>query len=161
MKKTLKGIMIRQANMKDIDILVGQRHKMFEAIRPRNWKSHKVADAAYRKWIYEMTRKKRFAGFLAVADTGEVVGGGCVWIREILPRPESRMKLKEPYLMSMYTEPSYRGKGIATGIVKEATKWSKQRGYKEMTLHASKYGRPVYSTIGWKRTWEMRIELTD
>jgi GNAT superfamily N-acetyltransferase len=65
----------------------------------------------------------------------------------------------EPYLLSMYTEPSYRGKGLASMIVKESKKWARKRGYTWMTLHASKAGRKVYTKLGWKRTWEMEVDL--
>jgi len=59
----------------------------------------------------------------------------------------------------MYTEPKFRGRGLATRIVNEAMRWSKRNGHAVMTLHASKQGRSVYSRLRWERTWEMRVRL--
>jgi GNAT superfamily N-acetyltransferase len=151
-------VKIRRATLKDLDILVEHRHEMFEDNGHRKPSQHVRADAAYRKWMIEKTRKKCFVGFLAVRDD-RVVGSGCVWLREMQPSPGSDRRLKLPYLMSMYTSPKYRGKGIATSIVKEAMAWSKRKGFVTMSLHASKFGRSVYRKIGWERTWEMRVSL--
>ncbi|MGA2875176.1 MAG: GNAT family N-acetyltransferase [Nitrososphaerales archaeon] len=160
MNGSIKGMTIRRASLNDLDTLVDQRHRMFEDIQHRSSKMHKVADAAYRKWVIEMTKKRRFVGFLAVKEDGEPVAGGCVWLRESQPSPGSIGSLMRPYLLSMYTKPKFRGRGIATLIVKEGMRWSKRRGYTSITLHASKFGRSVYSNVGWKRTWEMRADLT-
>jgi GNAT superfamily N-acetyltransferase len=152
-------IRIRRASLKDLGVLVEQRRKMFEDIRHRSPMMHEKADRTYRKWVTDMSRRKRFQGFLAMNSNGEPIAGGCVWIRDAQPHPGADQRLKVPYLLSMYTEPGYRGKGIATLIVKKAMLWSRRRGYKLMTLHASRMGRPVYSKLGWERTWEMRVNL--
>jgi GNAT superfamily N-acetyltransferase len=62
--------------------------------------------------------------------------------------------------MSFYTEPAFRGKGLATQIVKEAMKWGSERGYPWMMLHATAAGRGVYEKLGWERTSEMRYKIT-
>ena len=160
MKGNCEAITIRHATLKDLDILVDQRHKMFEDIQHRSSKLHKAADTSYRRWIVNMTKKRRFVGFLAVKEDGEPVAGGCLWLRETQPSPGSMGTLMRPYLLSMYTKPKFRGRGIATLIVKEGMRWSKRRGYTSITLHASRFGRSVYSNVGWKRTWEMRADLT-
>ena len=159
--RKLAEIKIRRARLADLETLVVQRRKMFEDILHRSSSQNRIADVKYRKWVVEMIKKRRFIGFLAVCVEGEPVAGGCVWIREMHPSPWSEGKLRAPYLMSMYTRPLYRGRGIASSIVKEAMIWSKKKGYRTMILHASKSGRPVYSRLGWKRTWEMRVDLSE
>jgi predicted acetyltransferase len=62
--------------------------------------------------------------------------------------------------MSFYTEPAYRGQGLATLIVKETMNWSRDKGYPWMTLHASAAGRGVYEKLGWEATTEMRYTVT-
>ncbi len=151
---------IRLVTSGDLDTLVDQRHRMFEDIRHRKPSEHRISDTKYRKWASEMIRKKRLVGFLAIGENGEAIGGGCVWERDTQPSPGSEPMLKSPYLMSMYTKPKHRGKGIASAIVREAMAWCKKNGYRTMLLHASEDGRPVYSKLGWKRTWEMRVDLT-
>ncbi len=75
------------------------------------------------------------------------------------PHPERR-KRKQPYLMSMFTEPSVRGKGVASEIVRAAVEWSRANGYTYVMLHASEMGRGVYERLGFERlVWLMRLKL--
>jgi GNAT superfamily N-acetyltransferase len=152
--------MIRWATLDDLDILVYQRHRMFEDIKHRNATEHKFSDEKYRKWAASKLKNKSLIGFLAEGKNGDILGGGCLWLRDSQPSPSRDLRLKSPYLMSMYTRPRHRGKGIATAIVRASMDWCRKRGYRSMLLHASEAGRPVYSKLGWKRTWEMRVDLT-
>lgn len=65
----------------------------------------------------------------------------------------------QPYLLSMYTEPSFRKKGAAFMVVEEAIRWCRKKRYERLMLHASEMGRGVYRSLGFKRTWEMRLNL--
>ncbi len=44
-------------------------------------------------------------------------------------------------------------------VVKEAIEWCRKKKYERLMLHASEMGRRVYSQLGFKRTWEMRLDL--
>ena len=44
-------------------------------------------------------------------------------------------------------------------VVKEAIKWCRKNKYERLMLHASEMGRRVYSQLGFKRIWEMRLDL--
>ncbi len=152
-----RKIKIRRASTRDIDILIDQRRRMFEDLHHWSDSEHEIGDRTYRRWALDLMRRKLFAGFIAFLE-GSPVAGGCVWLREIQPRP-GLLVGRSPYLLSMYTKPEYRGLGLATRIVREAMKWSKSQGYGAMSLHASKLGRRVYKKIGWRRTWEMSVRL--
>jgi GNAT superfamily N-acetyltransferase len=65
----------------------------------------------------------------------------------------------QPYLLSMYTEPRYRGLGVASGVVEKALEWCRSNGFHQLRLHASKMGRKVYLKHGFERTWEMRRRI--
>ena len=151
---------VRRATLRDLDALVRQRRGMWEAIGDHTPEEHDRADAVYRRWARQRLKSGRLVGFLVETRSRHVVAGGCVWLRENQPRPgwEDRTM---PYLLSMYTEPEYRGKGLATRIVREAVRWARANGFRRMTLHASDEGRNVYARLGWQRTWEMRYRLTD
>lgn len=156
-KKHFPRITIRQATGKDIDVLVAQRHAMYDAFDKYSKAEHKIGDISYRKWTLDLMKKKLFTGFIAFHGK-EPVGGGCIWLRENQPRPGVPAR-RLPYLLSMYTKPEYRGQGIASRIVRRAVRWSNEQGFALMSLHASKMGRPVYRRLRWERTWEMRKKL--
>src|SRR2546425_11843466 len=94
------------------------------------------------------------------SDDGRIAAGGCLWLQPVQPRPQ-RSSMVQPYLLSMYTEPDFRKKGAASLVVEEAIKWCMKRRYERLMLHASQMGRGVYSRLGFKRTWEMRLNLED
>jgi GNAT superfamily N-acetyltransferase len=75
------------------------------------------------------------------------------------PRPVLLGRGEVPYILSMYTEPEFRRRGVASRLVREMVRWSKARGYGRVLLHASRYGRPVYERLGFEPSSEMRREL--
>jgi len=149
---------VKVATAEDIDVLVRQRHMMFEDMRPRTLDEHKIGDRAYRKWALQKMRKGLMRCYLVTDGKGKIVGGGGIWLREVQPSPGHPSRLV-PYLMSMYTDPGFRRRGVATLVIREAEKWARDSGYPEMSLHASRQGRKVYPKLGWKRGWEMYRDL--
>ena len=119
---------------------------------------HRVADDFYRVWAREMMKQRFYHGYIVKTRGRKVAASGCVWLRQVQPS-RSRPASLVPYLMSIYTTPKCRRKGLASMIVKESMAWAKKRGYRRMTLHASPVGRKVYSRLGWKRTSEMEVLL--
>jgi len=89
---------------------------------------------------------------------GQAVASGCVWVQPIQPRPRWG-ECCQPYLLSMYTEPSFGGRGPGKRIAGAATDWARREGHPRFTLHASAMGRPLYEALGWERTWEMKLDL--
>jgi len=116
------------------------------------------ADTVYERWVKSEIRSGKFVAWVVEASDPGVVGGGCLWLRPVQPRPNVAQPV-EPYLLSMFTEPGFRKKGVASQILKAAIKWSRNRGYGRILLHASEKGRGLYRKHGFKRTWEMRLEL--
>ena len=149
---------IRRAGYRDIQTLVKQRHAMFAEMHSQSKRDLDVHDRAFPGWARREMLAGRFACFLVESASVEVVGGGSVWLREVQPHAGFKGG-KEPYLMSMYTDPEHRGNGVATMVVNRAITWAKERGYGAMSLHASKMGRPLYKKLGWKATSEMELNL--
>ncbi len=148
---------IRRATVRDLPALRRHRDGMFRDMGIHDEAALADADRAYAKWARARFRSGRFFAWLAIAPVGRVAAGGAVWLRDQQPGPRQRSPL--PYLLSMYTEPEFRGNGLATRIVEAATAWAKKRGYPRMLLHASKMGRGVYAKLGWARTQEMAVTL--
>lgn len=117
-----------------------------------------AADRVYRRWARQRLRTGKLVGWVAETADGRIVSGGCVWLRENQPRPGWNDGVV-PYLLSMYTEPEFRGRGLATRVVREAVRWAKAQGYARMTLHASHIGRNVYERLDFRPTTEMRLRL--
>ena len=150
---------VRPATLGDIPVLARQRHSMFVDMHTPSRKDLAVHDAAFPSWARREMRAGRLHCFLVEDRSGSVLGGGALWLREVQPYPGFGGGMV-PYLMSMYTEPGSRRKGLASLIVKQSMEWARSQGYARMTLHASEVGREVYWKLGWERSWEMRADLS-
>lgn len=133
---------------------------MWVAIRPELSEQAQEMAVLTRDWVKRMLSENRLIGFIAKAESMQVAGSGCIWLREEQPRFVGS-KLQAPYLMSVYTEESFRRKGVASLIVNAAVDWSKTNGYNTISLHGSEAGIPMYERFGFKPTTEMRLNLSD
>jgi len=131
---------------------------MWLEIHPEQEKEVRATEKRTRRWIADQLSKGSLIGLVVRTAKGEVVGSGCIWLREEQPRPTS-MRLVVPYLMSMYTEKRFRRQGVASLIVNSALKWCRKKNYDRIVLHASKEGRSVYEGIGFEPSNEMRFRF--
>ena len=63
------------------------------------------------------------------------------------------------YLLNFYVEPQMRRQGLARQLLALATAEAKARGIRVATLHASKFGKPVYEQNGFRMSNEMMLRL--
>jgi GNAT superfamily N-acetyltransferase len=101
-----------------------------------------------------------YVGWLAVGDHGKVIAGAGVHIKPQLPRMShdgTRVEVMPvPLVVNVYTERDCRGQGIARALMRAAMKWASTVGSDRVVLHASDAGRPLYVSLGFKPTNEMR-----
>ncbi len=103
-KKPMKpAFTVRKATVKDLPTLVRQRRAMWRDLGAREQGELDRADKVYARWARSRMKSGTLMGW--VAETGgKVLGGGCVWLQPVQPRPGYNLMI-QPYLLSMYTEP--------------------------------------------------------
>ncbi len=146
----------RRTTVADVGILTDHRHRMWTAIGGRTEAAITEHDRRYRTWATSRLRSGELIGVIAEASDGTPVGSGLAWFRPDQPYPQVTT-LATPYILSMYTLPEWRGRGIASGVVRRLVADCRARGSSSVALHASRQGRPVYRRFGFDRTWEMRF----
>ncbi len=117
-------------------------------------------DVVYARWLRREMAARTLLAFVVEDPQGRVAGSGCLWLMPSQPRPGSLGRGEIPYILSMYTEPRFRRRGVASALVRAMVAWSRRRGYARVLLHASRFGRPVYARLGFEPSSEMRLELT-
>jgi GNAT superfamily N-acetyltransferase len=107
-------------------------------------------------WLYDQS----YIGWLAVDDGGAVLAGAGVHIKPQLPRIShdgARVVVDPmPLVVNVYTQPEWRGQGIARALMNVLMEWAAERGADRLVLHASDAGRPLYLSLGFEATNEMR-----
>jgi len=132
---------------------------MWEAIGGYSREELRAADGPYRRWLRSEIRRRRYFGYVAEVD-GAVAGSGGLWLAPAQPRPGRFAATHLPYILSMFTEPAHRGRGVATALVREMLRRVDRRGYRSrVALHASRFGRPVYARLGFRDGREMILDL--
>jgi GNAT superfamily N-acetyltransferase len=151
-------VRVRSATLTDLPMLAHQRRQMFLAMGERDEVLLRRADRAYVRWFRQQLRERRIHALVAELRSGSIVAGGVVWLQDRQPRPGFDGG-PVPYLMSMFTAPEHRGRGIATAVLEAAIAWCREQGFGTLSLHASPDGRSLYQRRGFRRTQEYRLRL--
>jgi ribosomal protein S18 acetylase RimI-like enzyme len=139
---------IRRATPDDIEVLVELRDAMLrEAADGGQLGDIREALGNTRDYFEEKLPTGEYVCFLAEVE-GQVVGvGGMVLFRKpALPRSPLGL---EVYILNMLTLAEFRGKGIASAIMRELLESAREAGAGLVALKATDAGRRVYEKFGF------------
>jgi GNAT superfamily N-acetyltransferase len=107
-----------------------------------------------------LLRAGGYVGWLAIDTSGPVIAGAGADIKPQLPRisHDGTRVVTSPFplVVNVYTEPPWRGKGIARALMRKVMDWAQVQGSDRVVLHASDAGRRLYQSLGFVQTNEMR-----
>ena len=152
---------LRAATVADVPTLAYQRRAMFEALGQLSGSAADKLEATVRHYLAEAMPAGVFVAWLAddvSAERPVAVAGGGMQLRELVPRPGYGKGEREGLILSMWTEPAHRRRGLASRVLEAILAWSATNGLRRLTLHASDAGRPLYARYGFTPTNEMRLE---
>ncbi len=149
------GFVLRRATLADTDLLVRHRLAMFREMGDRPEPAIVRHGCAYLARMVPRVASGEMVAWVAEGTDGRSLGSGAVWFQPTHPRPGID-DLRVPYVLSVYTTPRARGRGVATAVVRRAIALAKRLGYARVTLHASAMGRGVYERVGFHPTTELR-----
>ncbi len=122
--------------------------------------------AASQTAIERLLARERYIGWLASpADEPErIVSGVGVHLRTVQPFPKThgdgRVTItagKQALVVNVYTEPEFRRRGVARLLMRAMMDWTGEQAIDSLVLHAAPDGRPLYESLGFKPTNEMRF----
>jgi GNAT superfamily N-acetyltransferase len=149
---------VRPATPADLDIVLHHRRRMFEDM---GFTDPRAMEAMFRSSTPLLSTglaNGRYRGWLVEAGPEGVVAGGGVIVLDfqshpIDPRPQ------RAWVVNMFTEPAHRHRGLARRLMDVMIDWCRADGMKILYLHASDFGRPLYASLGFEPTNEMRLVL--
>jgi GNAT superfamily N-acetyltransferase len=101
-----------------------------------------------------------YVGWFALDGGDQVIAGAGTHIKPQLPRiahDGTRVATwPVPLVVNVYTDPPWRHRGIAKALMETLIEWARAGGYDRVVLHATEAGRPLYTSLGFKPTNEMR-----
>lgn len=149
---------VRRATLDDVPTIVYQRHAMFAEMGDGTPDSLDRMDASFAPWLVEKMTAGEYLGWFALDEAGQPVAGAGLWVQPWPVGPVDQTG-QRAYLMNVYTEPRCRGRGLARRLVQLTLDWSREHGLKTAMLNASDAGRPIYETLGFRQSSEMRLSL--
>ncbi len=156
----LKGMMedyhIRVAEAHDTHVIAGQRAAMFRDMGILSPEEHELLVDAGERWIAGLLADRRYAGWL-VEHGSVVVAGSGILIREWMPVPQCCRVGKWAHIANVYTDPKHRRRGLARRLMTTMLDWCASERFDHVTLAASSEGRPLYESLGFAPTSEMKL----
>ncbi len=146
--------LLREATLADLEILIHHRRAMWRDMGQPAPVLDAVEPAA-RAYFTEALPSGGYHGWLAEADR-KVVGGAGVVV-SAWPGTAGFALPKRAMILNMFVEPEYRRRGIARALMQTVIDWCKAEGFPSVGLHASDEGRPLYESLGFQPTNEMRL----
>lgn len=144
----------RRATVEDAELITRHRVAMFaDAGSAPDAVLAKMA-RHFEPWVRRMIADDKYAGWITSDGERAVASAGLLvldWAPHFLD-PECE---KRGYILNVFVEPEYRGRGLAKTLTKECKEESRRRGIGVVALHASKKGRPVYERLGFGESSEM------
>ena len=151
---------LRRAFAEDAPVIAHHRAAMFRDMGEADEGAAAIIENASLDHLAAMIEAREYFGFLAEHE-GEVVAGGGVWLRPVLPRPGAPQGAMEAYILNVYTEPAHRRAGVARALMEAMIEWSREQRVARIVLHASREGQGLYASLGFAATNEMRLLLKE
>ncbi|MGL5059934.1 MAG: GNAT family N-acetyltransferase [Microcoleus sp.] len=131
------------------------------------WRDNDVPDSSIEpnwsditiEFITHARQELSYKAFAIEVD-GVVVGStSCQLFAGLYPQAFAKEYRKYGYIWGVYVEPAYRGRGFGKQLTQMAIDYLKSLGCTRVILHASPSGKPVYTSLGFITSNEMRLDL--
>ena len=137
----------------DIELLMSSRLEMLKVVNDL------PQDYVYSDEIVNKSRDYFLNGdqvTVLALDGGIVAGCASMSFMRIMPT-FSHPTGKRAHLMNVYTRSEYRRQGIARKMVNMLIDETWKRGATEISLDATKMGRPLYESLGFTNSTECMV----
>lgn len=155
---------IRRATGADASVLARHRAEMFRDMGELPDGLYNTLVEAATAYFARAVPDGSYVAWVAQAGDGrdEIVGGAGLQLRVLLPRPDPTgarlVRGPQGLIMNVFTERSWRRRGVAEALMREVLGWCRANGVESIVLHASDTGRPLYEKLGFTPTNEMRYK---
>ena len=144
----------RRATTEDAGLITLHRKAMFADMQDAPETVLEEMGRNFEPWVRRMIANDKYAGWIT-SDGERAVGSAGLLILDWAPHFLDLRCDQRGYILNVFVEPEYRGRGIAKALTVECMAEAKRRGIGVVALHASKKGQPVYEKLGFKTSNEM------
>lgn len=161
METKRSDVRVRRATIEDVAALVHQRVSMYREMGEMSESNAQELTNAAAGYFRAAITSGEYVAWLAVTGGAheEIVAGAGIIVRPMIPRPapDGSIEVCEGTVVNVYTEPAWRRKGLGALVMTQVLHYARENQINRLSLHASDDGRPLYETIGFAPTNEMRL----
>lgn len=140
---------IVKAAAEDLDAVMRSRIEMLKVVNnPGDETAFDEEFMRYTKEYFESADQTTLLAF-----DGDVIGCATIFYTHLMPTFDHSSG-KRAHIMNVYTRKTHRRQGIARRMMDMLIEEAKQRGVTELSLDATKSGRPLYESCGFSATSE-------
>ena len=150
---------LRPSTLADLDLHVRHRVAMFKDMEYGDDEGRERMAGTFRDRLRVWLTTGEVSGFIAESG-GQPVAAALLQFKEALPNPLSPQAVRG-YLFNVYTDPAFRGHGLARRLTNALLEVARTRGIGMVELHASKDAEALYRSMGFEPTPEYRLILDD
>lgn len=155
------AVRIRPAEASDLATLVHHRLAMFHDMGELSERNEPALSRASESFFRAALASGEYLAWLAAAAgmPERIVAGAGLWLRPMIPRPRTDGVALgvEALIVNVYTEPEWRRRGLAALLMRHVLDYTREHEITRVLLHASREGRPLYESLGFVPTTEMRL----
>jgi len=152
------GYEIRPATPQDLEVVLYHRRRMFEEMGFIDQQALHAMLASSSPLLGRGLMDGTYRGWLVEAPGAVVVAGGGIIVLEFQSHPGDP-RPQRAWVVNMFTESAHRRRGLARRLMETMLEWCRAEGMRFLYLHASDDGRPLYESLGFTPTNEMRLAL--
>lgn len=146
-------VRIRQATLSDVPLLLGYRRAMAEEMDGSDEAAVNRMIAALEPYLRSAIQECRWYSWIAEP-------GGCASVEIVQWVPGRQDPTpRRAWIHSIYVEMPFRRRGIGRRLTETVIAWCREQGFEWVYLHASEQGRPLYESLGFMPSSEMRLKL--
>ena len=165
---TTADFLVRSATPADAAVIAHHRAQMFRDIHSLSDELCVALEHASRAPTAHLLGTGDYLGWLAspVDDPGTIVAGAGIRIRPALPSVltrDDRMEVTtgdHGLIVNVFTERAWRRRGLAALLMTYVLEAAHRVPLANIVLHSSNDGRPLYESLGFVATNEMRYAGT-
>ncbi len=138
----------KKATIEDLELLISSRIEVLRATNELSDETDMEEIRKNSKDYYECALKEDTHSAYLVLREEQFIGSGGISYYSVMPTYHNPTGRKA-YIMNMYVRPEYRRKGIAREMLNRLVQDATERGVTQITLEATKAGRPLYEKYGF------------
>jgi len=152
------SVQLRQVQPADLEEVLSHRSGMFHDMGFTDQFTLNAVAESSRDFIHRGLLEGWYRGWFAVTGDRVMAGAGLI-VTDWVAHPTSAYDPRRAYVLNVYTYPEFRRRGLAKQLMQVVINACRQDGFRAIWLHASEHGRPIYSSLGFEPTNEMKLVL--